>query len=198
MRRKIVTFTAMKRIQTDVLWRQLNWALNIVASRPAAMQWPANNSIIVFSARSAKRQLSSRRGTVFSVWSVPRCFKQEKSRVVGQSPVDNNVSMETEDIVGIRHQATPGEGIVDWEDLVRAVVNCRVCELALALQLLVVMIGKCSVSPITNPNPVYSHSYAWQYLQWQFTWSEQQILSYILWIYDPPTLHQSPVSFQEF
>jgi hypothetical protein len=45
-----------------------------------------------------------------------------------------------------------------------AVVNCRMCELALALQLHVVMISKCSVNPITNPNPIYSHSYTWQYI----------------------------------
>jgi hypothetical protein len=37
------------------------------------------------------------------------------------------VSTEEEDIVGIRHQETTGEDTVDWEDLVRAVVNCRVC-----------------------------------------------------------------------
>jgi hypothetical protein len=45
----------------------------------------------------------------------------------------------------------------------RAVVNCRVCELAIALQLLVVTICKCSVNPITNPNPVYSHFITSQY-----------------------------------
>jgi hypothetical protein len=39
-----------------------------------------------------------------------------------------------------------------------AVVNCRVCELTIALYLLVVTTCKCSINPITNPNPVYSHS----------------------------------------
>jgi hypothetical protein len=34
----------------------------------------------------------------------------------------------------------------------RAVMNCRVCELAIAPQLLVVAISKYSVNPITNPN----------------------------------------------
>jgi hypothetical protein len=38
----------------------------------------------------------------------------------------------------------------------RAVVNCRVCELAIALQLLVVTIHKRSINPIANPNPVCS------------------------------------------
>jgi hypothetical protein len=32
-----------------------------------------------------------------------------------------------------RYQATTGEDTADWEELVRAVVNCRVCELAIAL-----------------------------------------------------------------
>jgi hypothetical protein len=48
--------------------------------------------------------------------------------------------------------------MMETEDLVRAVVNCRVCELAIALKLLVVTICKCSVNPITNPNAVCSQS----------------------------------------
>jgi hypothetical protein len=39
------------------------------------------------------------------------------------------------------------------EDLVRAIVNYRICKLATKLQLLVVTICTCSV----NPDPVYSH-----------------------------------------
>jgi hypothetical protein len=35
--------------------------------------------------------------------------------------------------VGVRYQATTGEETADWKDLMRAVVNCRVCELAIAL-----------------------------------------------------------------
>jgi hypothetical protein len=34
----------------------------------------------------------------------------------------------------------------------------RVCKLAIALQLLVGMISKCSLNPVTNPNPVCSHT----------------------------------------
>jgi hypothetical protein len=83
---------------------------------------------------------------VFSTWSVPRCYKQDKSRiseltidrwsialVVGQSPVGKNVRKKAEDIAGIRHQATTGEDRAGWEDLVSAVVNSRLCELAIAL-----------------------------------------------------------------
>jgi hypothetical protein len=40
------------------------------------------------------------------------------------------VSTEEEDFVGIHYQATPSE---DIEDLMCAVVNCKVCELAIAL-----------------------------------------------------------------
>jgi hypothetical protein len=64
-----------------------------------------------------------------------RCKQDSSSNelVVGQSPVSKNVSTEAEDIVEIHHQATAGENTADWEDLVRALVNCRVCELAAAL-----------------------------------------------------------------
>jgi hypothetical protein len=51
----------------------------------------------------------------------------------------------------------------DQKHLVRAVGNCRVYELAIELYLRVLTICKCSINPITNPNPVYSHSYTWQY-----------------------------------
>jgi hypothetical protein len=44
-----------------------------------------------------------------------------------------NVNTETDDIVGIRHQATTGADTALWEDLVRAIVNCEVCELAITL-----------------------------------------------------------------
>jgi hypothetical protein len=55
--------------------------------------------------------------------------------------------------VGSRYQTTTGEHTADWEDLARIVINCTVCELTIALQLLVITIRKCSVNPITNPNP---------------------------------------------
>jgi hypothetical protein len=66
--------------------------------------------------------------------------------------------------IGSRYQTMTGEHTADWEDLVRAAVYCRVCELAIALSLLVVTICKCSVNPITNPNPLHSHSFKWQYV----------------------------------
>jgi hypothetical protein len=62
-----------------------------------------------------------------------------------------------------RYQATTGEDTADWEDLVRAVMNCRVCELAIALYLLVVTICKCSISAVTYRNRVCGRSYMWQY-----------------------------------
>jgi hypothetical protein len=68
---------------------------------------------MVLSARSSKQQSNSHRRTVFSVRFVPRFYKQDISRIVGQSPAGENVSMETEDIVGIRHQATTVEITVD-------------------------------------------------------------------------------------
>jgi hypothetical protein len=70
-------------------------------------------------------------GTVFSVLSVLRCYKQDylvdranvsglesswESTVVGQSPAGKNVSTEAEDIVRSRYQKI-GEHKADWEDL---------------------------------------------------------------------------------
>jgi hypothetical protein len=51
-----------------------------------------------------------------------------------------NANTEAEDI---------GEETADLEDFVRALVNCTVCELATALQLLVVTSYECSIQP--NP-----------------------------------------------
>jgi hypothetical protein len=73
------------------------------------------------------------------------------------------------------YQTTTGEDTADWEDWVRAVVNCRVFELAIALYLHVVTICKCSVCPITNPNPVYSHSYTWRFF---FDW---EVVAVMIW-----------------
>jgi hypothetical protein len=69
---------------------------------------------------------------VFSVHSLPRCYKQDSQLrvnswnnevVVRQSPASKNMSTEAEDIVGICHQAATGEHIADWEDFMCAVVN---------------------------------------------------------------------------
>jgi hypothetical protein len=71
---------------------------------------------MVFPARSAKQQLNSNRGTMFSVRSMRRSYKQDKwsnELAVGKSPAGKNVSTEAEDIVGIRHQAATGEDTVE-------------------------------------------------------------------------------------
>jgi hypothetical protein len=52
---------------------------------------------------------------------------------MGQAPAGKNVSTEVVDIVEIRHQATTGEDTADWEDLIHAVMNCRMRKLALSL-----------------------------------------------------------------
>jgi hypothetical protein len=46
---------------------------------------------------------------------------------VRQSPAGKNVSMEAEDIVEIRYQATTDEDTADLEDLVCSLVNFGVC-----------------------------------------------------------------------
>jgi hypothetical protein len=65
--------------------------------------------------------------------------------------------------IGSRYQTTASEDTADWEHFVRAVVNSRVCESATALLLFVVTFSKCSVNTIINSNPIYNHSYTWQY-----------------------------------
>jgi hypothetical protein len=62
--------------------------------------------------------------------------------------------MEVEDIVRMRRQATPSE---DIKDLVRAIVNCSVGGLAIALMLSVITSYKWRINPVTNPNPMSSH-----------------------------------------
>jgi hypothetical protein len=55
---------------------------------------------------------NSNTGTVFSVWSMPTCYKRDSwsnERVVRQSQAGKNANMEAEYIVGIHHQATTGE-----------------------------------------------------------------------------------------
>jgi hypothetical protein len=90
---------------------------------------------------------------VFSVRSVPRCYKQDSwsnELVVRQSPSGKNVSTETYEIVGIRYQATIGADTADWEDLVRAVVNCKSVWIS---DYAIVTICKCSINPITESKP---------------------------------------------
>jgi hypothetical protein len=60
--------------------------------------------------------------------------------VVGQSPAGRNVSTDAENTYGNRLQETTDEDTAGREDLLHAVVNCRVCELAIELWLLVVTI----------------------------------------------------------
>jgi hypothetical protein len=62
----------------------------------------------------AQHQLQT--GTVFSVRSMPRCYKQDSwsnKLAARQSPSGKNVSMEAVDIVGVCHQTVTGEDIVN-------------------------------------------------------------------------------------
>jgi hypothetical protein len=60
--------------------------------------------------------------------------------------------------IGSRYQAKTGEDTADWEVFVSSVVNCTMCELAIALD-------KCAVNSITIPDTVYSHSFTRLYIQ---------------------------------
>jgi hypothetical protein len=104
---------------------------------------------------------------VFSVWSVPRCFKQDKPRMYSQlesirrvgswCEIATSLGVSCKTVasqqkcehgrwgnygVGSHYQTTTSEDIRDWD--VRAVMNCWVCELPIGLQLLVVMFYRSS------------------------------------------------------
>jgi hypothetical protein len=68
---------------------------------------------------------------MFSMRPVPRCYKQNKTRVwrvVRQSPAIKDVNMEAEEATALEAVARRQPvKIQQTEVLVRAVVNCRVC-----------------------------------------------------------------------
>jgi hypothetical protein len=67
---------------------------------------------------------------------------------------------ETSALLGAVTKQRLGKTIKDW-GLACAVLICKVCRSAIALQLLVVR-KLWSINLVTNPNPVYSHTYRWQ------------------------------------
>jgi hypothetical protein len=76
------------------------------------------------------------RGMLFSVRSVQTCYKKDNlsnELAVRQSPAGKNMDREAKNIVSIRPQATTVKDTLDGEHLVRAVMICRVYELATAL-----------------------------------------------------------------
>jgi hypothetical protein len=73
---------------------------------------------------------------VFSMRSVPKYYKQAKSRVcsvVRQSSTSKDMNTEADEATAL--EAVTRQGLVKTrktEDLVSAVMNCNVCELAIA------------------------------------------------------------------
>jgi hypothetical protein len=53
------------------------------------------------------------------------------------------------------------KAVTGWEEEVYPIVICEVCGTVRAQSLLVVSTCNSSINPITNPNPVYSHSIGW-------------------------------------
>jgi hypothetical protein len=115
-------------------------------------------------------QWINNRRTVFSVWSMQRCYNQDSwskesvdSSVVGYSPNSNDVSTEAEESPLLRPVTRKRLVKADWEDVACALVICGVWRLAIALLLFIVMTWKQSINLFTNPYPVCSHTYTWQY-----------------------------------
>jgi hypothetical protein len=74
---------------------------------------------------------------VFSMRSVPRCYKQDKTGiqlVVIQSPASKDVNTEAEEAMAMKAvtRRQPVE-TQQTEKTACAVVNCRMCELAIVL-----------------------------------------------------------------
>jgi hypothetical protein len=68
--------------------------------------------------------------------SLPKCYKQVRSRiylVVRQSPASKVVNTEPEEATALEAVTRRLVKTRQTEKTVRAVVNCRVCELAMAL-----------------------------------------------------------------
>jgi hypothetical protein len=77
---------------------------------------------------------------------------------VRKSPASKELNLEAEESTALG--AVTKQRLVktaDREGLVRSIVDCTVCKLAMSLQLLVVTSFKSPIDPITNPNPVSSH-----------------------------------------
>jgi hypothetical protein len=109
----------------DIPMYKYGQCVNIKACRPVAGQRPRDKQIYNKSVSTAEIRYSNR-GTVFSVPSGPRCFKQgswSNELVVRQSSAGKNVTAEAEVIVGIRHQPTTGVEVAKWEDFMCAVVT---------------------------------------------------------------------------
>jgi hypothetical protein len=83
-------------------------------------------------------------------WQLVAC--EQLQLVAGREYGSGGIS-----IVGSCYQATTGEDRTNWEDLVCAVVICRICRLVSVLLLFVVTSYKRSKSSIINPNPMSSH-----------------------------------------
>jgi hypothetical protein len=88
-----------------------------------------------------------RRIEVGAIWTPAR---ESKVRLSLEAAVTRLTSRKLAVNVGTETMDT-NEGTADWEDSVRATVNCRVWELEIAL---VVTNCKCSINQITNPNPI--------------------------------------------
>jgi hypothetical protein len=85
----------------------------------------------------------------------PPCWKRyiaKSSSVVRRSSVNTEVNTELGAVTKQRLVKTQ-----QTEDLAPATVNCKMCELAIALKLHVVTIYKVPKNPITKWNPVSSH-----------------------------------------
>jgi hypothetical protein len=112
-------------------------SIYIVECRPFARKWLVHMQQRNKSPpRRHRATIGGLREVVFSVRSVPS-YKQEHYNLVSCETVTGQYGCEHGswgiDGVGSRYQTTTDEDTADWKDLVRAVVNCRVCELAIAL-----------------------------------------------------------------
>jgi hypothetical protein len=131
--------------------------IDIVACRPVARQRPLEKLLRqpLLSNGFTKKHVctattgSRNRGTVFSVRSVPRCYKQD------------SVSVESSGSGGRGQFENPEEGAFRrWKRLPCSGYYSDIWSVQISETIIVVVVTFCkgSINPITNPNPVYSHS----------------------------------------
>jgi hypothetical protein len=60
-------------------------------------------------------------------------------------------------------EAVTRQHIVKTQKTVREIVNCKECEIRIALQLILVTICKCSINQVTNRNPISGQCDTLQY-----------------------------------
>jgi hypothetical protein len=101
-------------------------------------QWSNWEAVFsTWSVRQLRDATNEQLEELFSMFSMSRCYKQDKSTVywtVRESPASKNVNTEAEEPTALE-AVTRRQSVktADWEYLVRAAMNCRECKSEIVL-----------------------------------------------------------------